>query len=398
MYFLSRGETSTLADMARPAKDQFASKERAPDSATADVASLAAKVSQLPSHLEPAGQFAARAYSNPDEHAPAGLFERLLYWLACLVTLSLVTIGLLRIFFHDGTHVLIWLNAFTRYVYLPAYACLAWAIWKRRWFVASANFAVVCLHVALLAPDFIRDTRVNSTANSPTTEAPAAPTTRIFFANVAALNTEHQALLEEIKAADPDVIVLVEFSWLWNLAYRRSPVFAAYPYGGGMRNERLGMVNVFSRVPLKSDKQHWFGGRGLQTIEIPVGSETLHIIGLHAPRPMHIRNDDYDGFWSRTGPMILSEKGPLVVVGDFNATQYSEVYEQLTSDRLRSAHQDRGRGYATSWPNGQLWLPPIRIDHALLSSEVECVAVKEGEGRGSDHKPLILDVRIRPSR
>ena len=29
----------------------------------------------------------------------------------------------LRIFCHDGTHLLIWLNAFTRYVYLPAYVC-----------------------------------------------------------------------------------------------------------------------------------------------------------------------------------------------------------------------------------------------------------------------------------
>ena len=129
----------------------------------------------------------------------------------------------------------------------------------------------------------------------------------------------------------------------------------------------MGTVNVFSRIPLKSDKQNWFAGRGLQTFEIPVGSETLRIIGLHAPRPMNIRDDDYEGFWSRTVPMMLSEKGPLVVVGDFNATQYSAVYEQLTADRLRSAHQDRGRGYATTWPNGQFGLPSlIRIDQALL--------------------------------
>jgi len=97
-------------------------------------------------------------------------------------------------------------------------------------------------------------------------------------------------------------------------------------------------------------------------------------------------------------PEIMAEQGPLVVVGDCNATQYSAVYQRLTADRLRSAHEDRGRGYATSWPNGQLWLPPIRIDQAFISREVECLDIKEGEGRGSDHKPLILDIKIRPNQ
>jgi endonuclease/exonuclease/phosphatase (EEP) superfamily protein YafD len=211
------------------------------------------------------------------------------------------------------------------------------------------------------------------------------------------MNTEHDAMLEEIKAADPDIIVFVEFTWLWHNAYVHSPTFAKYPYGGGFDNTRLGTVNVFSRMPLKGDRLDWFGGRGLQTIQIAVGDRTLHLIGLHAPRPMNLRNDDdYDAFWSRTIPRILREPGPLVVVGDFNATQFSEIYERLTADRMRSAHQDRGRGYAVTWPNGQWGIPSlIRIDQALISPEVECLNIREGEGRGSDHKPLILDVRIR---
>jgi endonuclease/exonuclease/phosphatase (EEP) superfamily protein YafD len=71
------------------------------------------------------------------------------------------------------------------------------------------------------------------------------------------------------------------------------------------------------------------------------------------------------------------------------------VYRQLTADRLRSAHDDRGRGWVSTWPNGQVWLPPVRIDQVFVSPEVECVRIVEGEGRGSDHKPVIVDVRIR---
>ncbi len=398
MHFRSRSERGTLVEMARPARNHIADTQRATDSAKAEAAFLAAKVAALPSNMEPrAGQFTQRTQSP--SHSPAcAVLGRLTYWLVCLVTLSLVAIAFMRIIYHDGTNLLIWLNAFTRYVYLPAYACLVWAIWKRRWFLALANIAVVSLHIALLAPDYIRDRRFDSVANSGTPTAPAIPTVRIFFANVRAHNTEYAGLLKELQDAKPDVIVLLEFTPNWHMAYLHSPFFAAYPYGGGMKNMSMGTVNVFSRLPLKSEKQNWFGGRGLQTIEIPVGTEMLHIIGLHAPRPQRIRGDDYAGFWNRTIPMILSEKGPLVVVGDFNATQYSAVYGQLTADRLRSAHHDRGRGFATTWPNGQFWLPPIRIDQVLASPEVECLGIKEGEGRGSDHKPLIVDVKIRPNR
>jgi endonuclease/exonuclease/phosphatase (EEP) superfamily protein YafD len=84
----------------------------------------------------------------------------------------------------------------------------------------------------------------------------------------------------------------------------------------------------------------------------------------------------------------------VVVLGDFNATQHSRVYKQLKADGMRSAHEDRGRGYATTWPNGKQPIPPIRIDQAFLSPSVECISIDEGVGRESDHKPLLLDLRI----
>jgi endonuclease/exonuclease/phosphatase (EEP) superfamily protein YafD len=386
--------------MSRPAKEHIVDPQFATNARKADAPALATNISARPSRLKPRGGRIENPSLTgaPQLSWPRQLLRRLIYWLVCVATVSLFAVAVLRVFYHDGTHLLIWLNAFARYVYLPAYACLAWAILRRHWRLALANLAIVSFHVTLLWPDFVRDRRFDPSSNSTVLAAADAPTVRIFFANVRGQNTEHQALLEEIKAADPDVIVLVEFSWAWYQVCRYSPVFKAYPYGGGMEYKQPGTANVFSKIPLKSAKQDWFYSRGVQTIEIPIGSETLHIIGLHAPRPQNVRDDNYEGFWSCTIPIILAEKGPLVVVGDFNATQFSAVYQQLAAHRLRSAHEDRGRGYATTWPNSQYWLPSlIRIDQALLSPEVECLAIKEGHGRGSDHKPLILDVKIRPT-
>jgi endonuclease/exonuclease/phosphatase (EEP) superfamily protein YafD len=315
--------------------------------------------------------------------------------LAWLTTLALSLIALLRIFFHDGTHALVLVNSFTRYVYLPAYACLLFAAWKRRRWLALASITIIACHVFWLAPDFLRDRRFDSTTPATATDGHPVHAVRIFFANVRNLNREHDALLQEIAESHPDVVVLVESSGWWQDAFRRSSLMATYPYGSGIDSAFPGGVNIFSKLPITTDTQDWIVGRCIETVEIPLGSQTLHLIGLHAPRPMDRRDNNYDGYWRRVFPLIIGTRRPLVVVGDFNATQYSLVYERLKASGLRSAHEDRGRGYATSWPNGQFWLPPIRIDQALLSPEVACLGISEGVGTGSDHKPFILDVQIR---
>jgi endonuclease/exonuclease/phosphatase (EEP) superfamily protein YafD len=134
------------------------------------------------------------------------------------------------------------------------------------------------------------------------------------------------------------------------------------------------------------------------SLDILCETESLRLFALHSPRPMLRMRDDYFKFWQKIEPILAQQRGPVVVLGDFNTTQHSRVYEQLEADGLRSAHEDRGRGYATTWPNRQQPIPPIRIDQAFLSPEVECVSIEEGDGPGSDHKPLILDIRVhRPS-
>ena len=316
--------------------------------------------------------------------------------MAWITVVSLAAVAVLRIFYHDGAYVLIWLNAFTRYVYLPAYVCLAWAVWQRRWSLTAVATCVITAHLTFLTPDFLPDRRFDVAINSQgeSVSNRASPVVRIFFANVMTHNTEHHALLREIARADPDIIVLVEYGWGWHLAFKSAPVMKPYLYGTGHEQRYIGSVNVFSRLPLTSESHDWINGRAMHTINVHLGAQTLRIIGIHAPRPIDKPQYDYERYWKLMIPRLTAPQGPLVVVGDFNATQYSAPYARLKSLNLRSAHDDRGRGYATTWPNGKRWLPPIRIDQVFLSPEVECERIVEGIGKGSDHKPLIVDVRI----
>jgi len=364
----------------------------------ADVALLASKVASLRQRNSPV-QSSTEA---PEKGAGQPSRLRRLFWAICWLAAWCMTIGLLlvaalRVFYFDGEFVLIWLNAFTRYVYLPAYLCCAWAVWQRRWLLAVASLSVAGFHVALMAPDFLRDRRFDTQANATSPVAPdtASSTVRIFFANVAVRNTEYAAMLDEIAAADPDVIVLVEFSWPWHEAFEKSPIMAPYVYGSGLLKSHVNTVNIVSRLPLATEIQNWVRHRPVHAVDVPLGSKTLRLMGLHAPRPIEGSRFDYTAYWDELLPLLTVEQGPLVVVGDFNATEHSKVYKQVTEGRLRSAHDDRGRGYATTWPNGEYLCPPIRIDHAFVSPEIEVVRIVEGRGRGSDHKPLIVDVRLR---
>ena len=73
---------------------------------------------------------------------------------------------------------------------------------------------------------------------------------------------------------------------------------------------------------------------------------------------------------------------------------YNEWMDKLTGLGLREAHEAVGRSFATTWPNGERLLPPIRIDHVLVDSTLVPTAAAEGRGQGSDHRPIIVNLAV----
>lgn len=324
--------------------------------------------------------------------------SRILLVLAWLVALALAFLAVLRFAFHDGTDLLASLNSFTRYLYLPAYPCLCYAIAKRQRLLAVLSAVVIGCHVWWLVPDFVRDRRFDSITAPLLANEAAAGRVRIFFANVHYHNNQPEAILREVEATDPDLVILIEFPWSWREPFLASTLRTRYPHGRGFKPWQVDRVAVFSRLTVRGEHEDSIENRIIETTEVEVGDNSLKIVGLHAHRPMNFSEPGSNaaGYWAKAVPLILATPRPLVVIGDFNATQYSLVHKQLKSAGLRSAHEDRGRGYATTWPNGMVPVPPIRIDQAYLSPEVACRAIGEGIGLGSDHKPLILDVVVAP--
>ncbi|MEX0939507.1 MAG: endonuclease/exonuclease/phosphatase family protein [Pirellulales bacterium] len=302
------------------------------------------------------------------------------------VTAVLAILALLRIVAHDATLLLVWVNSFTLYVYLPAYAVLLCALVLRRKRLAVVAAGIVACHLAWVGPGFLP-------AGSLPPHLADAPTIRIVSANVLFSNDQHEALIAEIDRHEPDVFVLIEYAHPWREALRGQSMFKRFPHRiESPRADAFGIA-MFSKVPLTDARIWTIEGLPVARARVRLGGRDVEIFGIHPPPPKRSAQlRQSTAFWEVLRAELKGLPHPVIVVGDFNATVYSHAYGQLLADGLVSAHQQRGRGFATSWPNGQTLIPPIRIDHAMFAPELACVRVCEGRGAGSDHKPIIVDI------
>lgn len=267
----------------------------------------------------------------------------------------------------------------TRYLYLPAYPLLVTGLLTKKRGVWVAATFVALLHLIWIAPDYTPARRV----------AAANPSLRILSVNLYYYNLQIEDLIAEIKAVDADVIFLQEAFRSWWQALEDNDMFTLYPY---QVDAPWDSTAILSRWPLTDKIEASF-----KAATILVEGQPIRLINVHAP---YLFNDAgteaIDAYYERLHEQLALEQGPLVVAGDLNVSQYSGWYRSLTRIGLQSCHQLTGRGYVTTWPNGKMRVPAIRLDHALFSSELVCLSIREGEGLGTDHKPLIFDLALLP--
>jgi vancomycin resistance protein VanJ len=95
---------------------------------------------------------------------------------------------------------------------------------------------------------------------------------------------------------------------------------------------------------------------------------------------------------------ILREKGPVIVAGDLNSPDTSLVCASLRDAGLHDAFAEGGRGYGYTYGHFLLqrkfpWMRAswMRIDHIMMSSQLETQRSWTGTGEASDHRPVIAD-------
>ena len=89
-------------------------------------------------------------------------------------------------------------------------------------------------------------------------------------------------------------------------------------------------------------------------------------------------------------------RDPLILLGDFNATQRTVVHRVLAG-RLDNAHARRPKGKVrvATFPAS---LPMLRLDHVFVSAGVRVAALRAVTTplarAASDHLPLVMDFEL----
>lgn len=255
-----------------------------------------------------------------------------------------------------------------------------------RWRAAAAGAVVVAIAGVSVAPAALNSVDP-ADAQTLTT---ASPPLRIAMANILFANPTPEAAIDDLLAADADIVIALEVTE--GFLRRAERLDAAYPHRvTPLAPERFFFVAVWSRTPLRAASAG--GGRGATPLHARASLEApaaVEVIGLHMSWPILGRQErELDALAAFLGP----RDGARIVIGDFNAAPWGDAVARVE----RAAGVRRVGGLTLTWTRmrpflvtGLIGLP---LDHAFVSDGVFVSNHRSFVVRGSDHLGLVLDIR-----
>lgn len=219
-----------------------------------------------------------------------------------------------------------------------------------------------------------------------------APRFRVYMHNVNVSNPAKEEVLQAIRAANPDVIVLLEVDDDWMQALKPLKDGEYKYWVAAPRSDNFGIA-LLSRFPLEDSETLFLGGAGVPSIRARtrLGEGTVTFLASHPVPPMGgkraaLRNGQLESI-AETAANIT---GPLVVLGDLNCTHFAAPFRDLL--RVGGLKDSaRGRGFQPTWPAP--WLPVmLPLDHCLLRGGVAVRRRRTRAACGSDHLSLVVDL------
>jgi endonuclease/exonuclease/phosphatase (EEP) superfamily protein YafD len=229
-----------------------------------------------------------------------------------------------------------------------------------------------------------------------------APHVRVLWSNLANWSTDLPALKDLIEHESPDIAVLTELAA--DQEATLSQLRAVLPFQSRMPDGGALELMLLSKTAPEIVHFDLAGGHAplLAARICPGGRACLTVLGLHTSRPFPFadgaRNRQLE-YAAGVARRHIERGERVILVGDLNVTPFSPVFHRLL---LQSGLDDsttmlsaRPRAAVSTWwlRNTGIGLP---IDHALLGPGVWLLERRLGTPVGSDHLPLIVDVRLDP--
>ena len=220
------------------------------------------------------------------------------------------------------------------------------------------------------------------------------PVLRVATTNILYENQNFSEVISELRDLDADVIAVHEVTpdWVDALAALEDE----YSYSLCAPQPNTYGQCVFSRIEAGGEMVE-LGAPGFPTFvgRASVEGADLVVSSIHGSFPRfgggtRIRNAQFE----ELGQIVAQSNACAVVVGDFNTVPTNPVLEELnTAASLNYA--SLGTGFGNSWQSVfPSWLGGLRLDHVLVSNDVEVMSHRFVEITGTDHEAAVVDLRL----
>ncbi|MBN1345197.1 MAG: endonuclease/exonuclease/phosphatase family protein [Phycisphaerae bacterium] len=223
-------------------------------------------------------------------------------------------------------------------------------------------------------------------------------TVRVMSVNLLALNRTVEPILAEIAETAPEILLLQEYTPHWHEALQES-IGSSYPHAAHEIREDCFGAAVYSKRPFV---RRVTTDLGLGTALVPqmravvrIDARQVAICNLHLlPPRTYSYTVDMRGQFADLLDRLGAERLPVIMAGDFNFTEASPNAAALGRLGMADAQDLGGWGRGATWPVQSFfrYVPGLRLDHVYLRGGLTCTSCRTGIGRGSDHRPVIVEI------
>ena len=281
-----------------------------------------------------------------------------------------------------------------QYLLILLPAAIAYFLFKRRRVGTLLSVGVA----ANLLPIFLY-----SLSNPMSRENPGSTGLRVMEFNVFAENSNYDEVLDYVRSEDPDIFVAIETNNAW-IAHLM-PLTKQLPFYKSTQDRERSGIAIFSRIAfdeleLRHDPK--FQNPSIHAV-VTHDKRQIQLIAAHASTPM-----SPDGLVTRNGQLRklsgeLNQKMSRIFFGDFNMTPWSPYFSDILNQSDLVTTDQTFVPQPTWYPDHLLtrmlgplqttWLGGLKIDHILVSPDIQIADHRVGPDLGSDHRPVIVDLK-----
>ncbi len=307
-----------------------------------------------------------------------------LWALTVLLLVPVVLATLARGFGYDAGPVA-YVVALTPWFAGPAVLCLVLAALSRSVVLLVVAGALVVVQGWWLAPVFVRDGGPDGST-----------TATVMTLNLNKGSADPDAVVRLVREHDVSVLALEELTPLAVSALRTAGLDHLLPHHFLRPADGFTGTGLWSRTPLRAGESLPGYTSEQLLARTEVGGRPVTVAALHPIAPGPFDGSAWKREYEQLARDLAEPAGPLLVLGDLNATRDHVPFQQLSAalDVVDAADQ-AGAGLAFTFPYGRRVPAAVAIDHVLVRGEgVRASALHTAQVPDSDHAALLVTLSL----